>query len=588
MNTLLDPTTQQNVDTWLKGHYDQETKNEIQRLLKEHPQEIVDAFYTKLAFGTAGMRGLMGIGTNRMNKYTIGAATQALANYLNKQPKKDQEHSVLIGYDSRKNSKYFAEEAAKVLAGNGIRTYLCSDLRPTPYVSFGCRHKHCSAAIMITASHNPAQYNGYKVYWNDGGQVTAPHDINIIKEFNAITDIKMVKQVKDSKHPLIELVDRELDQAYLSALAKLQNYPKENRQHGSTLKIVYTSLHGTGMTMMPQAARDWGFSNLIFVDKQVIPDGNFPTVKVPNPEEPEALKLGIETMKQAKADLLIANDPDADRVAVVVHHKDSYQMLNGNQIACLCLYHVCEALSTQKKLPEKAAFIKSVVTTEMFRAISEAYGRPTFDVLTGFKFIAAKIREWEQQPNGYKYIFGGEESYGYLLGTQERDKDAILAGVLISEAALHAKLQGKTLLDKLDDLYKKFGFYFEEVVSVNFEETKAGKEKMNSSLEKFYAHPPTQIVDTQVVKIEDYRNSFRKNLLTGEIIKLDFPVSDMLLFWLSDGSKIVVRPSGTEPKIKLYCGTVEKKFSNLEQARLSCKRKADQLLSTVKKMLTKE
>lgn len=559
----LDTETQKNVDEWINGNYDHATKEEVKRLLRENPREVVDAFYTNLSFGTGGLRGIMGVGTNRMNVYTVRAATQGLANYINSQPKEGKEHAVFIGYDSRKNSFLFAEESAKVLAGNGIRVYLFEDIRPTPFVSFGCRYKKCISAIMITASHNPAAYNGYKVYWNDGGQILPPHDVKIIEQVNLIKDPSQVKMIENLHYPLIEWVGTGIDEAYFQAIAPLQNYPKENQQYGNTLKIVYTSLHGTGITVIPQALSNWGFTNLILVEEQVIPDGNFPTAPYPNPEEKAALQLGIKKLEEVKGDILIANDPDADRVGIVVQYDNQSVILTGNQVAALCLEHVCKALTDNKKMPAKAAFIKTIVTTELFKVIAEHYKKPCFNVLTGFKYIAQKIREWEKDPkNGFQFVFGGEESYGYLLGTQVRDKDAIIMSALICEMALDAKRNGKTLVDKLDELYAKYGVYFESLLSIKFDESKEGRLKMTEGFRKLQHTPPNQLAGLPVAALEDYQRCIRTNLKTGESESLTLPKSDVLLFWLEDGSKAIIRPSGTEPKIKIYCGVRGKPTNN--------------------------
>lgn len=574
----FDAATQKNVDEWLNGNYDQSTKEEIQQLIKENPQEIVDAFYTTLSFGTGGLRGIMGVGTNRMNVYTVRAATQGLANYINMQPKTGQEHSAFIGYDSRLNSRLFAEESAKVLAGNGIRVYIFEDIRPTPFVSFGCRYKKCIAGIMITASHNPANYNGYKAYWADGGQILPPHDAKIIQEVQRVTDPSQVKAIANLHHPLIEWVGKGIDQAYFQAIAPLQNYPKENQEFGNSLKIVYTSLHGTGISVMPQALANWGFTNLTLVEKQVIPDGNFPTVAYPNPEEKAALQLGIKKLEEVKGDLLIATDPDADRIGVVVCHQGSSHMLNGNQVAALCLDHVCNALTTQGRMPAKAAFIKTIVTTELFKTICDSYHKTCVNVLTGFKYIAQKIREWEKDSkNGLQFVFGGEESYGYLLGTQVRDKDAVIMSALICEIALKAKREGRTLVDVLEDLYKRHGVFFETLLSLKFEETKEGKEKIAAGIKRLQHSPPQSLGGIPVVVLEDYQLSIKTDLQTGKVEKITLPKSDVLLFWLADESKVIIRPSGTEPKVKIYCGVREKSIPSIPEALVAAEAKANAL-----------
>lgn len=582
---VLDSVTQANVNRWLEEAYDEETKKTIRKLLEENPQEIVDAFYTTLTFGTGGLRGIMGVGTNRMNPYTVRAATQGLANYLI-QVFGDEEKCVFVGYDSRNNSRTFAEETAKVFAGNGIKTYLCKQIRPTPYVSFGCRFKKCQAAVMITASHNPPQYNGYKVYWSDGGQVLPPHDKAIISQVNKITELSMIHTAPSIQNPLIEFIEEEVDQAYLKAMSALQMYPKDNQEHGKDLQVVYTSLHGTGITLMPQALGLWGFPAVKYVENQIIPDGNFPTVNYPNPEEKAALSLGIDLLENNQADLLIATDPDADRVGVAIWHNGKTEILSGNQVACICLEHVCEALAQQNRMPEKAAFIKTIVTTELFKSIVDSFHKTCFNVLPGFKYIAQHIHEWEQSPKGYQYVFGGEESCGYLLGTYTRDKDAILSGSLVCEAALHAKRKNKTLVDILHSLYHKHGYYLEKLLSIEFEDTKNDREKMANGMAKLRASPPHQINGIEVVSIEDVSISMKKNLKNGLTESLSLPKSNVLIFWLEDGSKVIARPSGTEPKIKIYCGIKKKHFHNIEEAARDASQTADQILNEMKKMLT--
>lgn len=600
VSTEFDAITQKNVDEWINGNYDNDTKEEVKKLLRDNPREALDAFYTNLTFGTGGLRGIMGVGTNRMNAYTVRAATQGLANYINMQPKvangsptsnsqskEANGHSVLIGYDSRINSRIFAEESAKVLAGNGIRVYLFEDIRPTPFVSFGCRFKKCISAIMLTASHNPAIYNGYKVYWDDGGQILPPHDTKIIEQVNLIKDPSQVKMIGNLHHPLIEWVGSGIDDAYFAATAPLQNNQKENQQFGSTLKVVYTSLHGTGIAVMPKALSNWGFTNLTLVEKQVIPDGNFPTAPYPNPEEKAALQMGIAKLLESNGDLLIATDPDADRVGVVVMHRGKEFILTGNQIAALCLDHICSALDKQGRMPPKAAFVKTIVTTELFKAVAEFYQKPCFNVLTGFKYIAQKIREWEKDPkNGLQFVFGGEESYGYLLGTQVRDKDAIIMSQLICEMALEAKRHGKTLVDLLEILYIRHGAYFETLLSVNFEESKEGKEKMAAGIKKLQDSPPKSLCGIPVASLEDYQRSIKTDLKTGKTEPLTLPKSDVLLFWLEDHSKVIIRPSGTEPKIKIYCGVRENPAPTILDALKKGENKAKKLVEDLKNHLS--
>lgn len=580
----FDEQTQHNVELWLKGDYDQETKQTILRLIQDNPIEIVDAFFTHLAFGTGGLRGIMGVGTNRMNPYTVRAAAQGLANYL-KQSVSQQALSVIIGYDSRHHSRLFAEEAAKVLVANGIRVYLFSALRPTPLVSFGCRTKHCSAAIMITASHNPPEYNGFKVFWDDGGQVLPPHDGGIMKEMNQIISLSQVKVAKDLKDKNITILGEEIDQAYLDCIGKYAFYADENKKYGKSLKIVYTSLHGTGITLMPKALESWGFPHVMLVDRQVVPDGDFPTVKNPNPEDKAALKLGIETLEACQGDILLATDPDADRAAVAVMHEGKVHILNGNQIASICLEHICEALSEQHRMPKNGAFIKTIGTTELFKSIADAYGKLCVDVLTGFKYIAEQISKWEKNPNGYQFIFAGEESFGYLLGTHCRDKDAIVSCALICEAALHAKRQNKTLVDLLYDLYRKYGVFVESLFSINFDESKQGKEQMRKGMEFLKKQSPTHIKGIAIDTIEDYENSTKTHMKTGQIEPLQLPKSDVLLFWMADGTKLMIRPSGTEPKIKIYCGVVRKNADNIPKAMQEAEHHANNLIEEIRHML---
>jgi phosphoglucomutase/phosphomannomutase len=580
----MDTTTTRNLHNWLDGAYDEETKASIRKLIKENPKEVIDAFYTHLSFGTGGLRGLMGVGTNRMNVYTISAATQGLANYLKSQ-NLDTPLSVFIGYDSRHNSKEFAEAASKVLAANEIQVYLCKEIRPTPFVSYGCRYYHCSAAIMITASHNPKNYNGYKVYWNDGGQVLPPHDIGIIMEVNKITELSQIKTASSLQNPYIEYVPDSLDNNYLEAIKTLELYPEQNKKFGNEIKVVYTSLHGTGITLIPKAFKDCGFTNISYVEQQCIPDGDFSSLVSPNPEDKAALQMGIDLLKKTSSDILIATDPDADRVGVALNHKGEVVILNGNQIACLLLNHVCEALTAKNKMPENAAFIKSIVTTELFKVIANSYNKTCYDVLTGFKYIAEKIREWESTPNSPTFIFGAEESYGYLFGKLVRDKDAISTSTLIVEAALNLKLQGKTFVDKLHDIYKTHGAFVEDLISVKFEETKLGKDQMKQGMENIKNNPPKTILDIPVLVFENYAKSIRHDLFANTTEDLPFPKSDVLIFRLKDGSKLIIRPSGTEPKIKIYGGVVVKDFDSIDTAFENAKTKVSALCKALEKTL---
>jgi len=584
MALSLDTNTKKNIEKWLKGQFDEKTKAGVQDLVDNNPQELVNAFYTNLKFGTGGMRGLMGPGTNRMNIYTLRGAAQGLANYLLKQKFPESPISVLIGYDSRVNSKLFAEEAARVLAANGIRAYINEDLRPVPMVSFGTRFKHCQAGIMITASHNPAAYNGFKVYWGHGAQVLPPNDKGIVAEVNKIEKLDEI-QVADSDDPNIVWYGPDLDEAYLQTISELQHCRSDNQEFGDTLKVIYTSLHGTGIKVVPQALAMWGFINTHIVEAQQEPDGRFPTIPAPNPEIHEALKMGIDSLIENQGDILLATDADTDRVGCVVNHKDAITILDGNEIACLCLNHILENLAAQNQLPEKPALVKTIVTTELFKVIGDNFGTTCFDVLTGFKYIGQLINGWEHDPDGFTYIFGGEESYGYLLGDYARDKDAVISCCVLAEAALQAKKQGKTLVDQLHSIYEKFGVYRATLSSLNFGETKEGREQMKQAMITLRESPPTQVLGSEIEIVEDYLSSTRTHLETGDTEPLTLPQSDVLVYWLKDGSKIAIRPSGTEPKVKIYAEVKSAETSPVDLGIEHCTVIADEYVRTVKSHL---
>lgn len=583
----FDEETQRNLRSWVEGNYDEGTKQEIRRMLKENPTEISDAFYSRLSFSTGGLRGLIGVGTNRMNSYTVGTCIQGFCNYLNGQLPSEKEHSVLIGYDSRHHSREFAEYTARILAANGIKALLFKELRPTPLVSFGCRLKRCSAGIMFTASHNPPQYNGCKIFWSDGAQVLAPHDSGMITEIDAIDDFTLVKSVTSLSHALIEEIGEEVDDAYYETISRLQNYREDNQSEGHTLKVVYTSLHGTGITVAPKALARWGFTNVSLVEKQVLVDGDFPTAPSPNPEEPVALALGIEKLKEVKGDLLIANDPDADRVGVAVMHRGSVEILNGNQIAALLLGHICESLTSRNKMPANAVFMKSIPTSELFTAITNYYQKSCFNVLPGFKYMAEKIRLWEESKER-QFIFGAEESHGYMLGTYARDKDAICISALICEMALQAKLKGKTLVDLLHILYLDYGVYYDFTTSLAFPDSKEGKWQAMRCMQLLERRPPKKIHEQDVLIFEDYKRSVRVDFKTHQSEPLLFPKSNLLVFWLSDGSRLIIRPSGTEPKIKIYCEVVLKKPSTIQAGMIQCKQHAKDLVAALQALLAED
>lgn len=533
------------IKEWLEGPFDAKTKAEIKQLLKENPSALSDAFFKNLSFGTGGMRGIMGVGTNRLNVYTIRMATQGLANYIKKQFKKDLK--VFIGYDVRHHSREFAEEAAKVFAGNGISALVSKDICPTPLVSFACRYYKCSAAVMITASHNPPEYNGYKVYWSDGGQVVAPHDEGIMNEVSKITSPNQVLM-----GDLFEEVGEEIDEAYLKALKPLQMLKDLAKV---PLKIIYTNLHGTGIRLIPKALKAWGYTHLQFVEKQLPLDPNFTNAPSPNPEEEKALKMGTEQLKNDKADILIATDPDADRIGVVANGV----RFSGNQIACLLANHIASTLTAKKEFPPNAAFIKTIVTTELFKKIAESFGGKCVDVLTGFKYIGEQIGIWEASFDAYQFLFGGEESYGYLFGTFVRDKDAISSACLIAEMAALAKKQNLTLTDRLYQIYRKYGVSRESLLNLAFSDSKAGMEEMKGLMRHLRSHPPTHIAKLKVSAIEDY--------LYGHG---GLPSSDVLRFWLEDGSKLVIRPSGTEPKVKIYAEVMGKAGKEIDEQIKEC------------------
>jgi phosphomannomutase len=577
-----DAQTRENLQEWLEGDYDQATKEELRRLMAEDPDAITEGFYTKLSFGTAGLRGVMGLGPNRLNKYTVGAATQGLANYLKKQIK--GECRVLIGYDSRLHSREFAIEAARVFAGNGITVQIYRELRPVPMVSFGCLATHSHAAVMITASHNPPQYNGYKVYWSYGGQVLPPHDKGIIDEVNKILQPSQVRSAEET-NPRIHWVEHELDDAYIQQTHSLQTMEGQNRTHGHQLRVVYTALHGTGITMVPRSLADWGFTQVIGVTSQNRPDGTFPTIKVPNPEEHSVMQMGIDLLKESEGDLLLATDADADRLGVVVMHRRQPFFLDGNQIACLGLDHLLGALQAQGRLSPRAAAVKSIVTTELFEAIADHYHTACFDVLPGFKYIGELITRWQQDPvHSPHYVFGAEESYGCLVGTHARDKDAVIACSLLCELALDLKLRGLTLIDRLYELYRRHGVYREHLASLMFT-GKTGAEQMQQVMTQLRENSPTKIGPFGVEMTEDFLTSTKRLHGSSTTEKLSLPRSNVLRFWLEDGTKVVVRPSGTEPKMKIYVGLRRPSNGQIEEAIRAGDREAQDLLGHLKRLI---
>jgi len=542
----------QKAQTWLNDAIDQETQKQVKHLIENDIAELTESFYRDLEFGTGGLRGIMGVGTNRMNKYTVGMATQGLANYLKKTLTSLSEIKAAIAYDTRNNSRYFAQITAEVLSANGIKVYLFNDIRPTPLLSFAVRELKCHTGIVITASHNPKEYNGYKVYWSDGGQLIAPHDKNVIAEVNLIGDFKNVNFNKKSEN--IISIGEDIDSIYIGKVKSL-SLSKDIIAQNSGLKIVYTPIHGTGVKLVPRCLSEFGFKNIMTVDEQNISDGNFPTVESPNPEEAKALTLAIAKAKAVDADIVMATDPDADRVGVACKNdKGEWILLNGNQTASILIHYILTTWDEKHLFTGKEFIVKTIVTTELLTAIARHYKTEIFDVLTGFKFIADTIKTNEGVK---KFIAGGEESYGYLIGDFVRDKDAVISCCFIAEAAAWAAGQQKTFYDILTDIYVKYGFYKESLVSVT-KKGKSGQEEIAQMMVDYRNTPPVEINNSKVVRLMDYKISVEKNLLTGATQNIVLPKSDVLQFILEDGTLITVRPSGTEPKIKFYFSVKEK------------------------------
>jgi phosphoglucomutase len=540
----MDEAIRARADKWLKGNFDSATKEEIVQLQKTNEKELADAFYRNLEFGTGGLRGIMGVGTNRMNKYTVGMATQGYANYLKQVFGNDV--SVAIAHDSRNNSRFFAETAAHVFAANGIRVYLFEALRPTPELSFAIRHLKCQGGVVCTASHNPKEFNGYKAYWNDGSQLVPPHDKNVIKEVDKILSVEDVKWSGGEKN--ITLIGQELDNAYMAMVKSLSVYPDVIAKQ-KDLKIVYTSIHGTGIVLVPEVLKRFGFNNVIIVDEQKEPDGNFPTVVYPNPEESEAMSIGLKKAKELDADILLGTDPDSDRVGIgVKDNQGNWVLMNGNQTAVLAFNYMIEARKAKGIAQPNDMVITTIVTTEMINRIAEANGVTCYNVLTGFKWIAELIREKEGKEN---YVVGGEESFGLMIGDKVRDKDAISAVALLCEMAAYEKEKGRSLFQKMIDLYVQYGLYKEYLISIT-KKGMDGQQQIAAMMEGYRSNPPHTINGVAVEQLLDYELRKGRNLLSGEEWEIKLPKSNVLQFILTDGSKISARPSGTEPKIKFY------------------------------------
>ena len=545
-NNLLEDVRKK-AQLWLDGNYDADTKATVKALMESaDTTELIESFYKDLEFGTGGLRGIMGVGSNRMNIYTVGSATQGLSNYLKKEFK-GQEIKVVVGHDCRNNSRLFAETAANIFSANGIKVYLFEDLRPTPEISFAIRHLGCQSGIVVTASHNPKEYNGYKAYWADGAQVIAPHDTNIISEVNKI---KSVDDVKFTGNPeLIEIIGENVDSVFLEKISKLTLSPDSIRRN-KDMKIVYTPIHGTGATLIPRALKMYGFENIVDVPEQNVLTGDFPTVVSPNPEEPAALAMAVEKAKEVDADMVMASDPDADRLGIAIKNsKGEWILVNGNQTAMLFIYYLLTRWSELGKLKGKEYIVKTIVTTEMIASIARKFNVPYFDCYTGFKWIAAVMRENEGK---MQYIGGGEESYGFLAEDFVRDKDAVSACVLIAEVAAWAKDNGKSLYDLIQEIYVKFGFSKEKGISV-VKKGKSGAEEIKEMMTRFRSNPPKELAGSPVTIIKDYGTLRQIDLLAGQTTELEMPeTANVLQYFTQDGTKVSVRPSGTEPKIKFY------------------------------------
>jgi phosphoglucomutase len=531
--------------SWLGNEFNEETRKEVRELLDNDEKKLVDAFYQDLEFGTGGLRGIMGAGTNRMNIYTLGMATQGLSNYIIKQCGKTG-ISVAIAYDCRNNSKYFAETTADIFSANGFEVFLFGSLRPTPELSFAIRHYKCQSGVVITASHNPPEYNGYKAYWNDGGQVVAPHDEAIIDEVRKITSINEIRF--NGKKEKIKILGQETDDLFLKEVQKMRLNPEVINKF-SDIGIVYTPIHGTGIKMVPPALKNFGFKNIISVPEQDITDGNFPTVKSPNPEEPDALKMAIRKAVETGAELVMATDPDADRLGIAVRdRKNEFILLNGNQTGVILVWYILSQYKERNRYKGNEYIIKTIVTSDLIEKIADGYKVEYFNVLTGFKFFAELIRKNEATK---KYIGGGEESYGFLPGDYVRDKDAVASCALIAEAAAWSKSNGKSLFELLIDIYLQFGFYKEKLINI-VRKGKEGADEIKAMMTGYRNNPPLKINNSRVIKINDYEKQISYDIITGSETPVDLIKSDVLQFFLEDGSKISVRPSGTEPKIKFY------------------------------------
>ncbi|MBQ4291901.1 MAG: phospho-sugar mutase [Muribaculaceae bacterium] len=574
MDQELLKTVTEKAQVWLSPAYDDATRAEVRRMLDaEDKNELIESFYKDLEFGTGGLRGIMGAGSNRMNRYTVGAATQGLANYLNEAFADRDEISVVVGHDVRNNSRKFAEIVANVFSANGIKVYLFENFRPTPELSFAIRHLGCQSGVNITASHNPKEYNGYKAYWEDGAQIIAPHDVNIINHVNAIQGVETIKF--DGNPDLIQLIGEEIDEAFLTAIKGLSLSPDVIARHAD-LKIVYTPIHGTGVKLVPEILRRYGFTNIIHVPEQDIPSGDFPTVESPNPENPPAMAMAIAKAKEVGADLVVASDPDADRIGCVIRDANGeYVLVNGNQIVMILLNYLMTRNRELGLLKGNEYIVKTIVTTETIRDIAEKNGIKMYDCYTGFKWIAGVIRDHEND----RYLGGGEESYGFLAETFARDKDSLSAISLMAEICAWAKDRGMDFMEMLQDIYMTYGFSREQVISV-VRPGKSGADEIQAMMKGYRENPPRQLAGSDIVRIKDFQALTERDLRTGEVKPIDMPArSNVLQFFTADGSKASVRPSGTEPKIKYYLEVkgVMKTNADYEPCTVAADKKIDAL-----------
>lgn len=577
-NELLKQVTEK-ANKWLTPEYDEETRAAVQAMLdNEDKTDLIESFYKDLEFGTGGLRGIMGAGSNRMNIYTVGAATQGLSNYLKVAFSDLPEIKVVVGHDVRNNSRKFAEIVADIFSANGIKVYLFDSCRPTPEMSFAIRHLGCQSGVIITASHNPKEYNGYKAYWNDGAQMIAPHDVNTIKYVNEVKSVSEIKFKGDKSK--IEIIGEEIDNIYLDKIKSLSLSPDAIKKH-SDMKIVYTPIHGTGIKLIPKSLKNFGFTNIIGVPEQEVESGDFPTVESPNPEEPSAMAMGIQKAKETGADIVMASDPDADRIGLVIRDNNGeYVLINGNQIQIIFLYYLITRNAELGKLTGNEYIVKTIVTTETIKKIADANNIKMYDCFTGFKWIANVMRENEGKA---RYLGGGEESYGFLAQDFVRDKDSVSAISLMAEIAAWAKEKGMNMAEMVQNIYMTYGFSREKGISL-VRKGKTGAEEIIEIMKQFRNNPPKEIAGSTVVKIKDYLSLEEKDITTGNVTKLDMPAtSNVLQFFTSDGTKVSVRPSGTEPKIKFYI-EVHDKLESADQYQ-AVQDRADAKIEQIKKDL---